>query len=107
MIAIILRETGKWYTISLIKLGDFSLKASGDGLDVRLEKLRGNEVYSKGRIHEWVCNGMVWELESNFVASDFLKVRDGWNSAYRHIKHHTSHMLLCSVSLSLLSHPPS
>jgi len=61
---LVLREVGRWYTNSLLKLGDF-LNA-GEGVDVRLVKLGREDVWSKGRIQEWVCCGMIWELDSNF-----------------------------------------
>jgi hypothetical protein len=61
MVALVLQEIGEWYATSLMMVGDF-LKPSRDGLDVRIIKLRAEDVYSQGRIHEWVCSGMVWEF---------------------------------------------
>lgn len=57
MTTAILREVRQWYGISLMKL----MNTSGDDLDVRLVKLREDDVYSKVRIQEWVCTGTVWE----------------------------------------------
>jgi hypothetical protein len=66
MIALILREIGEWYPISLMKLGDL-LNTPRDGLDVKLVKLGADDHYSKGRIQEWVCGGILWELNTNFT----------------------------------------
>jgi len=65
-VVVILREIGEWYAISLMKLGG-SLSPPRDGLDIRLIKLGWDDVYSKGRIQEWVCSGILWELEGNFA----------------------------------------
>ena len=67
MIALVFREIGEWYAISLMKVGSL-LKNPRDGLDVQFIKLGEDDMYSKGRIQEWVCDGTLWELKSNFVA---------------------------------------
>jgi hypothetical protein len=66
MVALILQEVGDWYAISLMKAEGF-LRPTRESLDVRIIKLGVEDVYSEGRLQEWVCDGTVWELNSNFV----------------------------------------